>query len=241
MRNELVLLAVKPVRALRAGRFWLSPVLAGLSPRLGLMMSSYKLEEDGRFDEALAAWSKLKNMRQSRASAFRHTLRCAKLSHKAGRYADAVKDFGVLMALHPNDPRVVRGLESAALRAARHAQSSGQWLEACRMWSTFARVSEKTEKSIRNLRDCARYVAQSADGPEKMTDALEAWGLLKSLDPESREALQGQEWCRLSLARSAERAGDISAARRHWNALLELSPGDQRALDGLNRLDTQAA
>jgi tetratricopeptide (TPR) repeat protein len=241
MRNELILFAAKPVRALRAGRFPLAPVVAGLSRRLGLIMQSYKLEEDGRFEEALATWSKLKTMRQTRASAFRHTLRCAKLAHRAGRYGDAVKDFGVLMALNPGDPRVVRGLESAALRAARHAQSAGQWLEACRMWSTFARVSDKMQKSIRNLRDCARYVAQSADGPEKMADALEAWGLLKSLDPDSREAKQGQEWCRLSLARTAERMGDAVAARRHWNALLELAPGDQRALDGLHRLDAAAA
>lgn len=237
MRSPLVTLAAKPARAIRAGRFWLSPVVAKLSPRHGVMMNSYRLEEEGRYDEALNAWSKLKGERQSRGSAFRHTLRSAHLALKAGRYTESVRDFGVLFALNPENERVRRGLESSALRAARHAESTGQWLEAARMWSTYGRVTSQREKCIRNLRDSARYVAQSADSPSKMRDAVEAWGLLRVLDPESREARQGLQWCQLSLARAAEKASDTAAARKHWHALLELSPGDQRALDGLNRLN----
>ena len=239
MRNELIMLAAKPVRALRSGRFPLSLVIALLSPRVGTMMQSYRLEDEGRFDEALEAWAKLKESRRSRASAFRHTLRSAKLSQKAERYADSVREYGVLFALNPSDERVVRGLEGAALRAARHAEQRGQWIEACRMWSTYGRVSSKTEKCIRNLRDCARYVAQSADTPAKMTDALEAWGLLRALDPDSREARQGLEWCQLSLARAAERADDIAAvATSAYRARTgrEPTPWIVGAADGAGRI-----
>lgn len=237
IRDELVSIAGKPLRAIRSGRFWLSPVVAKLSPRHGAIMASYRMEEEGRFDEALAAWATLKGTQSSRIAAFRHNLRTAKLAFKAGRLAEAVKEFSVLRALNPGDTGVTRGLESASLRAARDAQSQGRWIEAARMWSAFGQVTAKTHKAVRNLADCARYAAQSADTPEKMRDALEAWNLLKALDPESREARQGTEWCHLSLARAAEKAADAAEARKHWNAMLKLAPGDQRALDGLKRLD----
>ncbi len=168
-------------------------------------MASYRHEEEGRFDEALAAWSELKGLHSSRDGAFNHTLRAARLAHKAELYADAVRDFSVLYALNPGDERVARGLEGAALRAARQQQSAGQWLDGCRMWAVYTRVTSKTDKAKRNLRECARYVAQSADNAEKTVQAIEAWGLLKSIDPDSREAQQGLEWCHVSLARAAER------------------------------------
>lgn len=223
------------MRAVRSGRFWLSPVVARLSPRHGTMMSSYRLEEQGRFDEALQAWSALDGDAQSRDAAFRHKQRRARLALKAGKFALAVHELGVLHALNPGNARIAKDLESASLRAARRAQNDANWIEACRMWSAHAHITANTDKSIRNLGLCARYVAQSADNVEKMTEALEAWGLLKALEPDSRQAKQGLEWCRLSLARAAERAGDSETARKHWNALLELSPGDPRALDGLKR------
>lgn len=237
IRDELVSIAGKPLRAIRSGRFWLSPVVAKLSPRHGAIMTSYRMEEEGRFDEALAAWATLNGTQSSRASAFKHKLRSAKLAFKAGRLAEAVKEYGVLRALNPGDAAVTRGLESAALRAARAAQSQGHWLEAARMWAAFGHVTAKAHKAVRNLADCARYAAQSADTPQKMRDALDAWNLLKGLDPESREARQGSEWCHLSLARAAEKAQDWADARKHWNAMLKLAPGDQRALEGLRRLD----
>lgn len=241
MRNELFILARKPLRALRSGRFWLSPVVARLSPRHGMMMDAYRLEEEGRFDEALAFWKKLDGSGKSRSATFRIALRRARLALKAANYAEAAKEFDALFALAPDDVRVVRGLESASLRGAREAQSKGQWLEACRLWAAFGRASAEAQKCLKNLAECARYVAQSADTPEKMGGALEAWGLLKSLDQHSQEAQQGMEWCQLSLARAAERASDPVTARTHWNALLELSAGDQRALDGLKRLDSAGA
>jgi len=238
MNREMLLnIAGKPLRALRRGRSSLSSMIARFSPRNRMIASSYRLEKEGRFEEALAAWETLKGTQESRAAAFKYNFRAAKLTFKAGRLAEAVKAFGVLRALDPNDERVAHGLETAALRLARSEQSEGRWLEAARMWAAFGQVTEKTQKAVRNLADCARYVAQSADTPEKMGDALEAWGLLKTLDPDSREARQGSEWCRLSLARAAEKALDWSAARRHWNAMLEISPGDPRALDGLRRVN----
>ncbi|HWA92667.1 MAG TPA: hypothetical protein VG889_21725 [Rhizomicrobium sp.] len=241
MREQLIRLVRPSVRAVRSGRFPFAPVVARLSPRAGTVMSSYRLEEEGKFDEALEAWSSLNGTSQSRGSAFRYKLRGARLALKAGQLATAVKELSVLHALNPNDARVAKDLEMAALRAARKAQNEAKWLEACRMWSAHAHVTAKTDKSVRNLGLCARYVAQSADNVEKMTDSLEAWGLLKALEPDSRQARQGQEWCRLSLARAAERAGDVETARKHWNALLELSPADQRALDGLKRLSAAGA
>jgi len=237
MRNQLAQIAAKPLRAIRSGRFPLSPVVARLSPRYGKVMASYRYEEEGRYDEALEAWSGLKGQHSSREGAFHHTLRSARLAHKAEHYGDAVKDFSVLYALSPGDVRVARGLEGAASHAARQAQSTGRWLDACRMWEIYGRVGTKPEKARRNLRECARYVAQSADTPEKTQAAIDAWGLLKLVDPDSREAQQGLEWCHVSLARAAERSGDKAAARKHWNALLELVPGDRRGLDGLERLD----
>ena len=53
-REFIVSIAGKPLRALRSGRFPLSPVVARISPRTGAMMDSYRLEEQGRFDESLA-------------------------------------------------------------------------------------------------------------------------------------------------------------------------------------------
>ena len=241
MRNELVGLAKKPLRALRSGRFWLSPVVAQVSPRHGAMMKAYRLEEEGRFDEALAAWRSLAATRHSSAASLRFKLRQARLAMQAGEFAQSVQEFEALLQDNPDDARVQRGLESAALRGARHAQSKGHWLNACRMWAAFGRVSADIEKCVKNLGECARYVAQTADSVQKMKDALEAWSLLKSVDPHSREAQQGMEWCHLSLARAAERASEPAAAREHWETLLELSPGDQRALDGLKRLDVADA
>jgi len=235
MANDLIALAAGPVRALRSGRFWLSPVIAKLSPRSGAIMDAYRLEEEGRFNEAFAAWKKLEGPRIGSGSMSR-SLRLGRLALRAGDYSEAVKRFDALLVRHPGDARVLRGLENASLRGARDAQGKGQWLEACRMWAAFHRAGGEVEKGVRNLGDCARYVAQSADSIEKLGGALEAWGLLKSVDPYSDEAQQGMEWCRLSLARASERAGDMTAARMHWNALLELSPGDQRAQDGLKRL-----
>jgi len=240
MRNEIVQIASRPLRAIRSGRFWLSPVVARLSPRHGMMMDSYRHEEEGRYAEALETWTALKRPVSSKDQAFRHTLRAARLEQKAGHYAEAVASFSMLHALNPGDQRVARGLESASLRAARLAQSEGRWLEACRMWAAFGRATARREKCRRNLRDCARYVAQSADSAQKIMDAIEAWGLLRAIDPESREARHGLEWCHVSLARAAERDGDEAAARRCWNALLEVAPGDRRALDGLERLGAAA-
>lgn len=236
-REFIVSIAGKPLRALRSGRFPLSPMVARISPRTGAMMDSYRLEEQGQFGEALAVWKTLKGTQTSRASAYTYGLRVAKLALKAGMLAEAVKEYRVLRALDPNDQRAVRGLESATMRAARSAQTLGHWLEAARMWSAFGEVSADKRKAVRNLTECARYVAQSANTAEKMNDALETWGLLKALDPDLREARQGMVWCRLSLARTAERAKDWTAARQHWNAMLQISPGDPRALDGLRRAD----
>lgn len=201
-------------------------------------MGAYRLEEEGRFDEALDAWKELESGERFGAGSLRRALRCARLALRAGRYSESVKRFEDLLTRHPAAPQLLRGLENAALRGARDAQSRGQWLEACRMWGAYHRAGGDIEKCVRNLGDCARYVAQSADSVEKMGEALEAWCLLKSADPYSQEAQQGMEWCRLSLARAAERSSDFVAARSHWNALLELSPDDHRALDGLRRLST---
>jgi hypothetical protein len=236
MRNELVTIAEKPLRALRSGRFWLSPLVARLSPRHGTMMGAYRLEEEGRYDEALDAWKELERKRRAGSEPLARALRCARLALRAGRFAEASERFDELLSRFPNEPKVLRGLESAGLRGAREAQSKGQWLDACRSWSAYHRGGGDIDKCLRNLGDCARYVALSADSVEKTGNALEAWGLLKSVDPYSQEAQQGMEWCRLSLARAAERNADSAAARGHWNALLELSPGDHRALDGLKRL-----
>jgi tetratricopeptide (TPR) repeat protein len=241
MRNELVTFAEKPLRALRSGRFWLSPLIARLSPRHGAMMGAYRLEEEGRFDEALDAWKGLETRRRSGVEPPRYALRCARLALRAGRYSESVRRFEEILTCHPGEPQLLRGLENASLRGARDAQSRGQWLDACRMWGSYHRAGGDIEKCVRNLGDCARYVAQSADSIEKMGEALEAWSLLKSADPYSQEAQQGMEWCRLSLARAAERLSDFVAARTHWNALLELSPDDHRALDGLRRLSTVGA
>jgi tetratricopeptide (TPR) repeat protein len=236
MRNELATFAEKPLRALRSGRFWLSPLVARLSPRHGTMMSAYRLEEEGRYNEALDAWKELEASRRPGSEPLGQALRCARLALRAGRFAESAQRFDDLLARFPGEPKVVRGLESAGLRGAREAQSKGQWLKACRMWAAYHRGGGDMDKCVRNLGDCARYVALSADSVEKMSEALEAWGLLKYVDPYSQEAQQGMEWCHLSLARAAERIVDFTAARAHWNALLELSPGDHRALDGLKRL-----
>jgi tetratricopeptide (TPR) repeat protein len=240
MRNDLALMAAKPVRALRSGRFWLSPLIARLSPLHGAMMDAFRLEEEGRFAEAFAAWKKLEGPRTGSGGMSR-SLRLARLALRAGDFAESAKRFDALLLRYPGDGRALRGLENAALRGARDAQSKGQWLAACQMWAAFHRAGGDQEKSVRNLGDCARYVAQSADSVDKLGDALEAWGLLKAVDQYSDEAQQGMEWCRLSLARAAERAGNAASARTHWNALLELSPGDQRAQDGLKRLNPAAA
>jgi len=239
MRTEIAQFAAKPLRAILGGRFWLSPVVSRLSPHYGVMIISYHHEQAGRYDEALEAWACLKARSRSREQAFQHTLRSARLEYKAGRYADSVKDYGVLHALNPGDEQVARGLESAALRAAREAQTQGRWLDACRMWAEFGRVTAKREKCRRNLRDCARYVSQSADTTQNILDSVEAWGLLRTIDPDSREARQGLEWCHVNLARAAERNGDAAAARKHWIALLEILPGDRRAQEALDRLDTE--
>jgi len=240
MANDLIALAAGPVRAFRSGRFWLSPVVAALSPRSAAIMGAYRLEEEGRFPEAFEAWKKIEGPRIGSGSMSR-SLRLGRLALRAGDYAESVKRFDALLVRHPGDQRVLRGLENAALRGARDAQGRGQWLDACRMWAAYHRAGGDMEKSVRNLGDCARYVAQSADSVEKLNGALEAWALLKSVDPYSDEAQQGMEWCRLSLARASERAGDMAGARMHWNALLELSPGDQRAQDGLRRLSAAGA
>jgi tetratricopeptide (TPR) repeat protein len=236
MRNELVTFAEKPLRALRSGRFWLSPLVAKFSPRHGAMMAAYRLEEEGRFNEALDAWKGLESQERSGGDSSPHSLRCARLALRAGYYFESVKRFEDILSRHPGEPQALRGLENASLRGARDAQSKGQWLDACRMWGAYHRAGGDMEKCVRNLGDCARYVAQSADSVEKMSEALEAWTLLKSVDPYSQEAQHGMEWCHLSLARAAERTLDLAVARAHWNALLELSPDDQRAIDGLRRL-----
>jgi tetratricopeptide (TPR) repeat protein len=238
MRQDLANLARKPLQALRSGRFWLSPVVARLSPRAGTMMSAVRLEEEGRYEEAYTVWKSLNGAGQP---SFRFTMRRARLALRAGAWKDALDDYEILARRSPGDARVKRGIESAALRGARAAQIKGQWLEACRLWASYGRTRADFEKCVKNLGDCARYVAQSADSTEKMAGALEAWSLLKEIDPDSREAQQGMEWCRLSLARAAERASDYAAARQHWNALLALAPGDQRAVDGIRRLDAAAA
>jgi len=241
MSSDFVLFARKPLRALRSGRFWLSPLVAKLSPEGGTMMHTYRLEEEGRFAEALAAWKTLDPTGRSEAARFRIVLRRARLALQAKQWNEAIEDFERLLAEHPTDQRVSKGLESASLRGARDAQSKGDWLEACRMWVVFGRATSDTDKCLKNLRECARYVAQSADNADMMADALQAWQLLKSVDSYSREAQMGAEWCHLSLARMAEQASDTEKARAHWNALLELSPGDQRALDGLARVDSAGA
>ncbi len=241
MRNELVTLAEKPLRALRSGRFWLSPLVARLSPRYGVMMGAYRLEEQGRFEEALDAWKGLESEGRFGTGSLARDLRCARLALRAERYSESVQRFEGLLSRNPGEPQLLRGLENASLRGARDAQSKGLWLDACRMWDSYRRAGGDIEKCVRNLGDCARYVAQSADSVEKMNGALEAWTLLKSADPYSQEAQQGMEWCHLSLARAAERSSDFATARVHWNALLELSPDDQRAVDGLRRLgDSQS-
>lgn len=236
MPNDLVMFAEKPLRAIRSGRFWLSPLVAKLSPSHGTMMGAYRLEEEGRFAEALDAWHGLESRGFVGPSSPKRALRCARLALRAGQYREAVKRFDELHTRRIDDKQVLRGLESAGLRGAREAQSKGQWLDACRMWAAYHRAGGDVDKCLRNLGDCARYVAQSADTIERMGDALEAWGILKSVDPYSQEAQHGMEWCRLSLARAAERSSDFTAARLHWNALLELSPDDHRAVDGLRRL-----
>ena len=228
--------AEKPLRALRSGRFWLSPLVARLSPRHGTMMGAYRLEEEGRYNEALDAWKELESSRSAGSEPLARALRCARLALRAGRFAEASQRFDELLARHPGETRVLRGLESAGLRGAREAQSKGHWLDACRMWAAYHRGGGDIDKCLRNLGDCARYVALSADSVEKTGDALEAWKLLRSVDPYSQEAQQGIEWCHLSLARAAERSANLNMARTHWNTLLELSPGDHRALDGLRRL-----
>lgn len=241
MRNDLIMFAEKPLKALRSGRFWLSPLVAKLSPSHGTMMGAYRLEEEGRFAEALDAWKGLESKGFVGPSSPRRALRCARLALRAGRYGEALRRFETVLARHPDEKQALRGLENAGLRGAREAQSRGQWLAACRMWAAYHRAGGDLDKCLRNLIDCARYVAQSADSIEKMNDALEAWGILKSIDPYSQEAQQGMEWCRLSLARAAERSSDFATARQHWNALLELSPNDHRALDGLRRLEAAGA
>jgi tetratricopeptide (TPR) repeat protein len=241
MTADLVLLARRPLRALRAGRFWLSPFVARLSPQHGTMMRTYRLEEEGRFAEALATWKSLDTSGKSQTVGYAMALRRANLALKAKQWSEAVEGFEKLLARDPNDARASRGLESAALRGARDAQSKGDWLEACKMWVVFGRATSNTEKCLKNLKDCARYAAQSADNGQGLADALQAWQLLKSVDPHSREAQMGAEWCHLSLARLAERASDTAGARAHWNSLLEISPGDQRALDGLARLASSDA
>src|ERR1700754_3483879 len=105
-REFLISVAGKPLRALRAGRFPLSPVVAKISPRHGTIMESYRLEEEGRFDEAFAVWTTLKGTHTSRDAAYKYNLRAAKLAFKAGKLAEAVKDYSVLRALDPNDARV---------------------------------------------------------------------------------------------------------------------------------------
>jgi tetratricopeptide (TPR) repeat protein len=241
MRNELVTFAEKPLRALRSGRFWLSPVVARLSPRHGVMMAAYRLEEEGRFSEALDAWKGIEIKGHLRAESLARALRCARLALRAERYSESVSRFEDLLTRYPGEPQLLRGLENAALRGARDAQARGRWVDACRMWGAYHRAGGDFDKCVRNLGDCARYVAQSADSVEKMGEALEAWRLLKSADPYSQEAQQGMEWCRVSLARAAERSSNFVAARAHWKALLELSPDDHRALDGLRRLDSAGA
>lgn len=233
--------AEKPLRALRSGRFWLSPLVGRLSPDHGAMMGAYRLEEEGRFEEALAIWKGLEAKRRFGSPPLNRALRCGRLALRAGRYPESLEWFESLLARYPGDPQVLRGLENAGLRGARDAQTKGRWLEACRMWAAYRRAGGDIDKCVRNLGDCARYVAQSADSVAKMGDALEAWGLLKEVDPYSQEAQQGMEWCRLSLARAAERSSDFAAARVHWNALLEISPDDHRALDGLKRLSAAGA
>jgi tetratricopeptide (TPR) repeat protein len=237
MRNEIVTFAEKPLRALRSGRFWLSPLVARLSPSHGAMMVAYRLEEEGRFDEAFEAWKGLETKGRPGGESLGRALRCARLALRAGRYSESVKRFEDLLARRSDEPQLLRGLENAALRGARDAQGKGQWLEACRMWGAYRRAGGDIDKCVRNLGDCARYVAQAADTVEKMNDALEAWRLLKSADSYSQEAQQGMEWCHVSLARAAERSSDFTMARSHWNALLEISPDDHRALDGLRRLN----
>jgi tetratricopeptide (TPR) repeat protein len=205
------------------------------------MMRTYRLEEEGRFHEALADWKTLDPNGRSQSVRFWILLRRGRLALQAKQWNEAIEDFERLLAEHPADQRAAKGLESAALRGARDAQSKGDWLEACKMWVVFGRATSDTEKCLKNLRECARYVAQSADNAEMMADALEAWQLLKSVDPLSREAQLGMGWCYLSLARMAERSSDVEKARAYWNALLELTPGDHRALDGLARLGTAGA
>ena len=134
MRQDLVAFAAKPVRALRSGRFWLSPLVARLSPRHGAMMGAYRLEEEGKFVEAFAVWKKIEGPRVGSGPMSR-ALRLGRLALRAGDYNESVKRFDALLLRFPGDQRVLRGLENAALRGARDAQSKGQWLTACRMWA----------------------------------------------------------------------------------------------------------
>lgn len=149
MSTDIVLFARKPLRALRSGRFWFSPLVAKLSPEGGTMMRTYRLEEEGRFAEALAAWKTLDPNGRTPAAQFRIILRRARLALQAKRWNEAIEDFERLLAEHPTDQRVSKGLESAALRGARDAQSRGDWLEACRMWVVFGRATSDTENVSR--------------------------------------------------------------------------------------------
>jgi tetratricopeptide (TPR) repeat protein len=241
MTSDLVHLARKPLRVLFSGRFWLSPLVAKVSPEGATMMRTYQLEEEGQFAEALAAWKTLDTNGKPRVARYWIVLLRGRLALRAKQWNEAIEDFERLLAEDSTDQRASKGLESAALRGARDAQSKGDWLEACKMWVVFGRASSDTEKCLKNLRECARYVAQSADNADMMADALQAWQLLKFVDPYSREAQMGAEWCHLSLARMAERVSDTEKAKAHWNALLEISPADQRAIDGLARLDSAGA
>jgi tetratricopeptide (TPR) repeat protein len=241
MRNALITFAEPSLRALRSGRFRFSSLVARLSPQHGAMMKAYRLEEEGRYEEALAIWKGIEAKRRFGSEPRGRAVRCARLAARAGRFDEALERMENLFARYPNDPAVLKGLESVGLRGARQAQAEGKWLLACRMWAAFHRATGDDAKCIRNLAECARYVAQSADSVEKMQDALTAWTLLKEVDPYSQEAKKGLEWCYLSLARASERSSDFDGARKHWNALLALCPDDQRALDGLRRITLAGA
>ncbi|MEI9929108.1 MAG: hypothetical protein WDM89_00715 [Rhizomicrobium sp.] len=90
MTSDFVLRAAKPIRALRSGRFWLSPLIAKLSPHHGAMMDAYRLEEEGRFEEAFAAWKKLEGPRIGSGPISR-ALRLGRLALRAGDYTESVK------------------------------------------------------------------------------------------------------------------------------------------------------
>jgi len=236
MSLDLTSFAGKKLRALGTSRIWLSPLAARLSPRRATMAGARRLEEEGRFDEAMGVWQKLEGSRHFRAARFRIMLTRARAAQHIRDWPEAVKLFDAVLAMDPHDMRAKRGLEVSALHAARDAQADGRWLEACRMWAAYGRSGADKRKCVRNLCDCARFVAQSADDAEKMAEALEGWTLLGEADPKSVEAQQGIQWSHLSIARFAERKSDTVTARKHLEALLEVSPGDQRALDGLKRL-----